>query len=40
MMVLTSAVNSTEMAKLGEEGASFREIAKVVSASPGTVRTT
>jgi hypothetical protein len=32
-------VNGDEMAKLREQGASLREIAKAVGASPGTVRT-
>jgi DNA invertase Pin-like site-specific DNA recombinase len=32
-------VNGAEMIRLREEGASFREIAKAVGASPGTVRT-
>src|SRR6267143_1945145 len=32
-------VSGDLMARLREQGASFREIAKVVSASPGTVRT-
>ena len=32
-------VNGDEMARLRERGASFREIAKAVGASPGTVRT-
>src|SRR5882672_4365290 len=32
-------VNGAEMARLREQGASFREIAKAVGASPGTVRT-
>lgn len=32
-------VNSDEMARLREQGASLREIAKAVGASPGTVRT-
>ena len=32
-------VSSDEMARLREQGASFREIAKAVGASPGTVRT-
>ena len=32
-------VNSDEMARLREQGASFREIARAVGASPGTVRT-
>jgi DNA invertase Pin-like site-specific DNA recombinase len=32
-------VNGDQMARLREEGASFREIAKAVGASPGTVRT-
>ncbi len=32
-------VNGDEMARLREQGASFREIAEAVGASPGTVRT-
>ena len=32
-------VSSDEMTRLREQGASFREIAKAVGASPGTVRT-
>jgi DNA invertase Pin-like site-specific DNA recombinase len=32
-------VNGDQMAKLREQGASLREIAKAVGASPGTVRT-
>jgi DNA invertase Pin-like site-specific DNA recombinase len=32
-------VNGDEMTRLREQGASFREIAKAVGASPGTVRT-
>src|SRR5229473_7826992 len=32
-------VNGDQMARLREQGASFREIAKAVGASPGTVRT-
>jgi DNA invertase Pin-like site-specific DNA recombinase len=32
-------VSSDEMARLREQGASFREIAEAVGASPGTVRT-
>src|ERR1700680_4073474 len=32
-------VNADQMARLREQGASLREIAKVVAASPGTVRT-
>jgi DNA invertase Pin-like site-specific DNA recombinase len=32
-------VDGDQMARLREEGASFREIAKAVGASPGTVRT-
>jgi len=32
-------VNGDEMARLRDQGASFREIAKAVGASPGTVRT-
>jgi DNA invertase Pin-like site-specific DNA recombinase len=32
-------VNRDEMAQLREQGASFREIAEAVGASPGTVRT-
>jgi len=32
-------VNGDQMAKLRGQGASFREIAKAVGASPGTVRT-
>ena len=32
-------VSSDQMARLREQGASFREIAKAVGASPGTVRT-
>jgi len=32
-------VNGDQMARLREEGASFRDIAKAVGASPGTVRT-
>src|SRR6202162_4151520 len=32
-------VNGDQMTRLREQGASFREIAKVVGASPGTVRT-
>jgi len=32
-------VNGDEMTRLREGGASFREIAKAVGASPGTVRT-
>lgn len=32
-------VNSDQMARLREQGASFREIAEAVGASPGTVRT-
>jgi DNA invertase Pin-like site-specific DNA recombinase len=32
-------VSGDEMTRLREQGASFREIAKAVGASPGTVRT-
>src|SRR5882672_9149820 len=32
-------VNGDQMARLREQGASFRQIAKAVGASPGTVRT-
>jgi len=32
-------INGDEMRRLRARGASFREIAKVVEASPGTVRT-
>jgi DNA invertase Pin-like site-specific DNA recombinase len=32
-------VSGDQMARLREQGASFREIAKAVGASPGTVRT-